>query len=265
MQEFIEIARTDFTATFGGAWIFPVLSASIIWILWKEREPVRKILIGLLPVIFLVLYWCPLTGILFMKVLGENVYWRFLWLILLAVTIPYAFCLLLEKVQGIRREIMFLGLAAVLVLGGKKVLSEEWFEPSVNAYKLPQYVIDVCELLPGNVHVLASNRLTPYMRMYDPTITLEYARNALAFNSQEEVYGPMANLYKAVQEPEIDVDTVGPLAREEGCTFLIFSASRTYSGDWSEYGYLEYAVTDEFILFVDEDYKEGQDTRKWED
>ena len=73
MQEFIEIARTDFTATFGGAWIFPVLSASIIWILWKEREPVRKILIGLLPVIFLVLYWCPLTGILFMKVLVPRV------------------------------------------------------------------------------------------------------------------------------------------------------------------------------------------------
>lgn len=58
---------------------------------------------------------------------------------------------------------------------------------------------------------------------------------------------------------------VGPLAKEEGCTFLIFSSSRTYTGDWADYGYEEYASTDEFVLFVDSDYEEGQDTRKWED
>lgn len=265
MQEFIDIAKADFTATFAGAWIFPVLLLDTAWILWKEKDPVRRILAGLLPLVFLFLYWCPLTGIVFMKILGDNVYWRFLWLIPLAVTIPYAFCLFLGKLQGVMREGIFIMLAAVLVLGGRKVLSEEWFEPSMNAYKVPQYVLDVCELLPGKVHVLASNRLTPYMRMYDPTITLEYSRNALVFNGMEEVYGPTANLYKAVQEAEIDVDIVGPLAQEQGCTFLIFSASRNYRGDWSAYEYREYASTDEFVIFVDENYEEGQDTRKWED
>ncbi len=95
MQEFFDIAKTDFMDTFEGAWLFPLLVTAALWILWQEKDLTRKLLLGALPLIFLVLYWCPLTGILFMKILGENVYWRILWLLLLAVTIPYGGCLLL--------------------------------------------------------------------------------------------------------------------------------------------------------------------------
>ena len=38
---------------------------------------------------------------------------------------------------------------------------------------IPQNVVAVCDLLPGNVHALVSNRLMPYIRLYDPSITLE--------------------------------------------------------------------------------------------
>lgn len=265
MQDFFDIAKTDFMATFEGAWIFLLLLLSIVWILWKEKGVSNKILLGILPLAFLFIYWCPLTGILFMRLLGENVYWRILWLILFAVVIPYGGCLLLKKLQGKRRKIAFFILMAGIVLCGKKVLSEEWFERSPNEYKIPQNVIAVCDLLPGNIHAMVSNRLMPYIRMYDPTITLEYGRNALIFNGQEEVFGPMANLYVEAQKSEIDLAVLGPLAKSEGCTFLVFSNSRTFIGDWADYGYEEYASTDEFIIFVDTDYEEGQDTRKWED
>lgn len=265
MGEFFDIAKTDFIETFGGAWIFPIFLFCAVWILWREKDWIKRLLFGILFLVLLGLYWFPLTGLLFMKILGEDVYWRLLWLLLPAVVIPYAFCIILKNIKGIRRYGVFLLFMGVIVLGGKKVLSAEWFEPSTNVYKVPQNVVSVCDLLPGNVHVLASNRLTPYLRLYDPSLTLEYARNALIFNGKEEVHGSLAHLYKAVQEPEIDVSLVGPLAKEEGCTFLIFSSSRTYTGDWADYGYEEYASTDEFVLFVDSDYEEGQDTRRWED
>ena len=74
MQNFLEIAKTDFTDTFSGAWIFPMLLIGILWILWQEKDWMRKILLGILPLVFLFFYWCPLTGLFFMKVLGENVY-----------------------------------------------------------------------------------------------------------------------------------------------------------------------------------------------
>lgn len=267
LQEFFETAKSDFLTTFDGAWIFPIFIISIIWILVKEKEWSRKFLLGILPLAFLALYWCPLSGKLFIKLLGEDVYWRVLWLIPLAAVIPYAGCTLLKMLTGVKRQIAFVGLMAVMVLGGKSVLSAEWFETSTNVYKIPQYVVDVCDLLPGNIHAVMSNRLTPYVRLYDPTITLEYARNALIFNGVEDVSdrGATANLYKAVQEPEIDVDVVGPLAREQGCTFLVFSLSRTYKGNWEDYGYREYGTTSEFRIFVDVNYEEGQDTRKWEE
>lgn len=266
MQQFFEIAKTDFMATFEGAYIFWMLLFALLWILWKEKDWNRKLLLGFLPFCCLFIYWCPLTGTLFMKLLGENVYWRILWLILLAVVIPYAACMVLKTLKGKRRYASFFAFFLVIVLGGKKLLSAEWFEASTNVYKLPQNVIEVCELLPSNVHVLVSNRLLPYIRQYDTSLTLEYGRNAMTYNYNKEVIrGADHQLYYAVQQPEIDVAYVAPLAKSEGCTFLVLSNSRTYTEDWEDYGYKEYAATSEFTIFVDMDYKEGEDTRKWED
>lgn len=265
MRDFFEIAKTDFTATFEGAWIFPILMLSIVWILWQEKGWGKKILTGVLPLVFLFLYWCPLTGIVFMKLLGEDVYWRILWLLLVAVTIPYAGCLFLKKILGWKRQIAFLGLMGCLLIGGEKVLSEEWFETSTNFYKLPQNVVTVCDLLPGNVHVLVSNRLMPYIRMYDPTITSQFGRNSLSYNGMDPGNSKNKKLYLEAQKSEIDLAVLASLAKEKGCTFLVFSNNRTYLGEWEDYGYCKYGETDEFDIFVDKEYEKGQDTRKWEE
>ena len=224
----------------------------------------RKLLLGVLPLLFLFIYWCPLTGMLFMKLLGENVYWRILWLILLAVLIPYGFCLVISKLKGWMLQVVFLVGVAVIVLCGTPLLKSEEFQASTNDYKIPQNVVAVCDLLPGNVHALVSNRLMPYIRLYDPSITLEFGRNALAYNGIENPTGNQI-LYAEAQKEEIDVPALAPLAKEEGCTFLVFSNSRTYSDDWEAYGYKEYGHTDEFTIFVDTDYEEGQNTKKWEE
>ena len=265
MQEFFEIAKTDFAATFEGAWIFPLLLLSILWILWKEKSWEKKILTAILPLVLLASYWCPVTGMLFTRLLGKNVYWRTLWLILLAVTIPYAACLLLKDLKGIARHIVFAVCMLVLAVGGKKVLSQEWFEVSTNVYKLPQNVIAVCDLLPGNVHAMVSNRIMPYIRQYDPTITLEHGRTSLRFNGQTESEDDSIMLYLEAQKSEIDLSVLLPLAKSEGCTFLVLSNNRTYIGEWEDYGYCHYANTDEFNIYADVDYEEGEDTRKWED
>lgn len=153
---------------------------------------------------------------------------------------------------------------AVIVLCGTPLFKSEEFQASTNDYKIPQNVVAVCDLLPGNVHALVSNRLMPYIRLYDPSITLEFGRNALAYNGIENPTGNQI-LYAEAQKEEIDVPALAPLAKEGGCTFLVFSNSRTYSDDWEAYGYKEYGHTDEFTIFVDTDYEEGQNTKKWEE
>ena len=124
MGEFFDIAKTDFIETFGGAWIFPIFLFCAVWILWREKDWIKRLLFGILFLVLLGLYWFPLTGLLFMKILGEDVYWRLLWLLLPAVVIPYAFCIILKNIKGIRRYGVFLLFMGVIVLGGKKVLSE---------------------------------------------------------------------------------------------------------------------------------------------
>ncbi len=72
MQNFLEIAKTDFSDTFSGAFLFPVLMIGILWILWKEKDWLRKILLGVLPLVFLFFYWCPVTGIVLYENIGRE-------------------------------------------------------------------------------------------------------------------------------------------------------------------------------------------------
>ncbi|MCD8241804.1 MAG: hypothetical protein LUD73_05345, partial [Lachnospiraceae bacterium] len=97
------------------------------------------------------------------------------------------------------------------------------------------------------------------------TITLEYARNSFESALLEEGRSNVEKLYLEMQEDEIDLSYLAPLAKEEGCTFIVLSNTRTYIGEWEDYGYEKYASTADFDIFVDMDYEEGQDTRKWED
>ena len=57
MQDFFTIAKTDFLDTFQGAWIFPLLLIVLVFILWKEKDDMRKLLLGVLPLLFLFIYW----------------------------------------------------------------------------------------------------------------------------------------------------------------------------------------------------------------
>ena len=72
MQDFFTIAKTDFLDTFQGAWIFPLLLIVLVFIFWKEKDDMRRLLLGVLPLGFLIIYWCTRTGMLFKKQLGEN-------------------------------------------------------------------------------------------------------------------------------------------------------------------------------------------------
>ena len=102
----------------------------------------------------------------------------------------------------------------MIVLCGTPLFKSEEFQASTNDYKIPQNVVAVCDLLPGNVHALVSNRLMPYIRLYDPSITLEFGRNALAYNGIENPTGNQI-LYAEAQKEEIDVPALAPLAKRK--------------------------------------------------
>ena len=136
------------------------------------------------------------------------------------------------------------------MLCGKNLLSEEWFEPSTNVYKIPQYVVEVGELLPDHVHAMVSNRVMPYIRMYNPTITLAFGRNALIWNGMEAPVYHDHMLYLEAQKEEIDLDVLIPLAEEMEIEFFVFSNNRTYLGEWEAYGYKLYGSTNDFNIYA---------------
>ena len=175
-------------------------------------------------------------------------------------TDPYGFCLVIGKLKGWMRQWISGWYGSDRTVWDTPLLKSEEFQASTNDYKIPQNVVAVCDLLPGNVHALVSNRLMPYIRLYDPSITLEFGRNALAYNGIENRQEIRSFMQKHRRKRLMYRHWLH--WQKEGCTFLVFSNSRTYSDDWEAYGYKEYGHTDEFTIFVDTDYEEGQNTKK---
>ena len=103
---------------------------------------------------------------------------------------------------------------------------------------------------------MVSNRLMPYISQCDPTITLEYGRNALSYNGITETESEEQILYLEAQKTEIDLSILLPLARKAEISFLVFSNNRIYLGNWEDYGYQEFGRTDEFVIYSDMRYNE---------
>ena len=70
MLEFFETAKTDFLATFEGAWIFPILLAAIIWILIKGKRLDQKNSFWNTSVGFFVPVLVPVVGAFVYQIVG---------------------------------------------------------------------------------------------------------------------------------------------------------------------------------------------------
>ncbi len=124
---------------------------------------------------------------------------------------------------------------------------------SVNAYHMPQQVIDVAEALKlENYRPIAvlPAELLPFFRQYTADVYTPYGRNILepAWSFSNELYDAMEG------DKTYDAVEIARCARQEHCAFVVLSCMKQIYGGMEEQNYFLFDFVQGYYMYMDYNY-----------
>ena len=224
------VALKNFFGTYPHIVIF---AASLIFLMVNEKNKKIRLLFIYMPVIMTVLFLCPFTRKVYVRLVDGATYYRLLWMIPFAVIVAYAGCRFVMVCRGKWKYAGTALVAALIIIMGTSVYNVPYVAKAENSYHLPQYSIDICDtIMPAegerNVYAAVPSELTFYMRQYTSRICLIYGRESV-----EPAWDNYDPIYEAMQGDEttgiIDTKKLIELTRgtpSKQCSYIILRQSQ---------------------------------------
>ncbi len=224
----------------GNDFLLLLFLISAIYLLIAEKSVKKKIMLGIIPLVFFVGFLFPVTKIVYVAVFddGSDTYYRLLWLIPMYVVIAYAACKVVFTLKkAMYQRIAIVAMVSVIAVTGSLVYLSPNITWAENAYHIPDSVIDICDVIApeeGMPRVRAAfpSELVHFVRQYDTDILMPYGREMVV--TQWDYYNPV---YEVMEKPEIiDADALLEATRETKCSYIILSENRKIDKDLTECG-----------------------------
>lgn len=238
----------------GNSFLIPLflIALCFLWGMEKDRK-VRVVLLYLVAALSAV-FLCPVYAWIGMKI-DEDVYYRVLWSLPMGLLVCYSVVRLMAHLKRFgTKALIFLMAVLVILINGDLVYTKTLHFKAVNAYHIPQQVIDVADAIRLDnykpIAVLPAE-LLPYLRQYTADILTPYGRNMMepAWNFQNALYDAMEgdqNVY--------DVAEVVRCARNEQCAFVVLSSGKQMRGSMEEQGYFLFRFVQGYFIYMDYNY-----------
>lgn len=228
---------------------------SLVYLYLKERDSVKRIVFLYFPVIVLVLYFNPLFVKMVYGIIGEEIYYRFLWIMPMTLTISYttvSICGRLKK--GLQP--FFAGLCTLLiVISGKLIYVNPFFSVAENEYHVPEAVVQICDAIAVEGREITAAfpmEMVQYVRQYDSTICMPHGREAILWD-----WGMDFPLLELLVQEEIDVEDLVYLTRdtENGgrfpCNYIIVREGTVLLGDLEKHGIVLFDTIEGYDVYFD--------------
>ncbi len=230
--------------------ILYLISLAYLWV--REQRKYARILLVIVPVILLLLFFNPLFARGLYHLVGDEIYYRILWLLPITVTTAYAAATLYGRLTGRRKTVFALAAAAGIVVSGSFIYKNPFFQRAENLYHVPDSVVHICDAIlePGReVQAAFPLELVQYVRQYEPTICMPFGREMTV-----ERWNRWAGLPDEMEKEVIDLSRLAPLAKEEGCHYIILPEEKEVIGKTSEYNWEVFLRTDGYVIYRDRDF-----------
>ena len=214
----------------------------IIWLLFKNKTSSPRVFFLWGPLFSLFLIFCPLSGKVISFGLHGTNYYRSFWLIPLVPLLCFTAVDMISHLNKQNRFLLFLLLLLTITSSGAYMLKEPNFHKVYNPYKLTQESIDTANWIPDGAHIVGANWLVPFIRQYNPTITLANDRLQIS-----EI-----DIELAKEHPDLAI--LGPLLQSSNCDFVAIGQDQnlTVIGSWEDYGFHFYRGDNRCIIFINE-------------
>lgn len=246
MWEMIVTLWKDYMGT---GMILSLFLIAVIYLLIVEKRKEIRILLVYVPLTVLALFLCPLFAKLIYHFVGDEIYYRILWLLPITPTIAYAAVSCLKALQGRARLWAGVCMAVIVVLCGDFVYDNPYFSKAENAYHVPKSVEKICdEIVVEGREVMAvfPAELLQYVRQYDPTVCMPYGREVLV---DRWMQGNL--LYEAMESETVDAKRVAELAKPYGCHFVILKETKEINGKLEDYDYVLEDTVEGYRIYRD--------------
>lgn len=236
---------TTFEKFMGNGLITIFYLAVVVYLFFEEKRKPFRIMFVYTPILLLIIYFNPVFAGFFYDAVGEEIYYRILWLLPMSVEIGYGIVTIAAKLQAGKRR-MFLALCVVLIAtGGSMIYKNVFYEKADNIYHMPQEVVDICDDIRvegRELMVAMPMEFVNFVRQYDATICMPYGREAAYY------YNDFSEL---LAQDEIPMEEAIEKARACGCHYMILADSKTVLGDYEAMGYEYYKTIDGYKIFKD--------------
>ena len=154
----------------------------ILLVLTLERRKAVRIVLGWLPLLFLLAVYTPFSSRLMALAVDrkEGAYLsRLFTFIPLFYVMAHGAVLLLSRLKDGAKFLGVCAISAVIVLSGDSVYHQFWMHPAENPEKVPRDAAEIAAALAaeeGTLCVAAPKELSVYLRQLDARLTTPYAR-----------------------------------------------------------------------------------------
>ena len=236
------------------SFLLPLFLIALLF-LWRTEKD-RKLRVVLLYLVAMIgaIFLCPVYAWVGMKI-DADIYYRVLWPLPIGILVCYSVVKLMARFKALAsKALVFILAVLVIVMNGELVYTNSFHIKSVNAYHIPQQVIDVADALRLDnykpIAVLPAE-LLPFFRQYTADVYTPYGRNILepAWTFHDELYDAMEGDRNAY-----DVAEVARCARSHHCAFVVLSCAKQMNGSMEEQGYFLFRFVQGYFIYMDYNY-----------
>ena len=237
-----------------GSFLIPLFLIALLFLWVTEKNKSTRVALVYLVTALAFVFLCPIYVWVGMKI-DAAIYYRVFWALPMGVIVCFCAVKLMMRFRNIiSRGLVFLLAILVICMNGDLVYTKTLHFRSVNAYHMPQQVIDVAEALRLEhyqpIAVLPAE-LLPFFRQYTADIFTPYGRNILepAWSFSNALYDAMegdGTYYDAVE--------VARCARDEHCVYVVLSCAKQIRGGMEDQNYFLLDFVQGYYIYMDYNY-----------
>lgn len=243
MKEALELA-VQWYRSFNGTGYYHVLYLiCLLWVIRDRRiEAKWKYLFVGYTLLFLFLYYFPVTAKIILTLIGTDVYWRMFWILPAAIlpAMVAAWFVDGEKKSRLKRVGCVIAVTAVLVMSGRNLYLNGGFVKADNTQKLMEETVMVCQVMKeyqedGEViQAAVPDEMLYEIRQFDAEIYLPYGRWPHEYPEKQEL---MDVMHTQPAQPE----KLAELLRKFECNYLVYPATDGFmeAMEKEEFAFLE--------------------------
>jgi hypothetical protein len=236
------------------SFLIPLFLIALLFLWVFEKDKNIKIVLVYISAVLAVTFICPIYAMIGMKI-DQDVYYRVLWALPIGVLVCYGAVKIMVRFKNIAaKALVFVLTILVICINGDLVYTKTLHFKAVNAYHMPQVVIDVADAVKLDKYktaIVFPAELLPFIRQYSAEFYTPYGRNILesSWTFHNELYDAMEG------DSEVyDIKEVTRCARNEHCAFVVLSSLKEMNGSMEEEGYFLLNFVGGYYIYMDYNY-----------